>query len=128
VGPPVGRVRLALLAAAVLAAACGAPSDHANENVLLRVSGTGTQTTQSFTASTAWSITWSFDCGAGSSGSLFVDIYNASDHTPDFKNRGIVAEGEQAAADTSRFANPGAFYLQVTTTCAWTIKVFELAR
>lgn len=124
-GSPVGRARLALLAATVLAAACGAPSDHPGENVLLRASGTGTQTTQSFTASGAWSIAWSFDCGTGSGGSFFVDIYNASDHTPDFKNRGVVADGKQAAADTSRFANPGTFYLQVTTTCAWTIKVFE---
>lgn len=93
--------------------------------VLLQASGTGTQITQSFTASAAWGIAWSFDCGSGSGGSFFLDVYNASDHTPDFKNRGVAAEGEQSAADTSHFANPGTFYLEVTTTCEWTIKVFE---
>ena len=56
---------------------------------------------------------------------FFVDVYNAADHTPDFKNRGIDAEGEEEAADTSHFANPGTFYLEVTTTCPWRIKVFE---
>ena len=106
-------------------AACGTPAEGPHESVLLQTSGSGTQTTKSFTASGSWSIAWSFDCGAGSGGSFFVDIFNASDHTPDFKNRGIDAEGEQQASDTSHFANPGTFYLGVTTTCGWTIKVFE---
>jgi hypothetical protein len=93
--------------------------------VLLETSGSGTLTTTTFTTSRPWSIAWSFKCSAGSGGSFFVDVYNAADHTPDFKNRGIDAEGEEEAADTSHFANPGTFYLEVTTTCPWTIKVFE---
>jgi len=125
VGPPVSRLSGLLLAALTLAIACGAPTGPPSEKVLLQASGSGTQTTRSFTASRAWSIAWTFDCGTGSGGSFFVDVYNAADHTPDFKNRGIVAEGEQAAADTSRFTNPGTFYLQVTTTCAWSIRAFE---
>jgi len=124
VGAPLSALRVFLLAAVVLAA-CGAPSEASHESVLLQTSGSGTETTATFTATGAWSIAWSFDCGAGSGGSFFVDVYNASDRTPDFKNRGIVAEGEQHAADTSHFANPGTFYLQITTRCAWTIKVFE---
>ena len=109
----------------MLAAACGTPSKGPHESVLLQTSGGGTQTTATFTASRPWSIAWSFDCGAGTGGSFFVDVYNASDYTPDFKNRGIAAEGEQTAADTAHFANPGTFYLGITTTCAWTIRIFE---
>ena len=56
---------------------------------------------------------------------LGMDIYNASDRTPDFKNRGIAAEGEQQATDTSHFANPGTFYLQITTTCSWRLTAYE---
>ena len=115
-----------LFAAVVLAmASCNGPAGSTQPHVLLQTSGSGNQTTSPFTASRPWSIAWSFDCGADSGGSFFLDLYNATDHTPDFKNRGIAAEGEQKAADTTRFANPGMFYLEVTTTCAWTIRVFE---
>ena len=93
--------------------------------MLLQTSGTGTQTTGSFTASGPWSIAWSFDCGADVGASLFVDIFNASDRTPDFENRGVDVESEQHAADTSHFTHPGTFYLQVTTTCDWKLRVFE---
>jgi hypothetical protein len=89
------------------------------------MSGTGTQTTKEFTAAGPWSIAWSFDCGTDSGGSFFLDVFNASDHTPDFKNRGVDVEGEQHDSATSHFANPGTFYLQITSTCAWSIRVFE---
>ena len=124
-GSPVSRLPKLLLAAALVLAACGVPSGHPHQTVLLRATGMGTQTTQSFTASGPWSIAWSFHCDSGSGGSLFIDVFNASDHTPDFKNRGIAAEGEQSGADTSHFANPGSFYLEITSTCAWTINVYE---
>ena len=100
-------------------------TERSHQSVLMKASGGGTQTTATFTASRPWSIAWAFDCGAGSGGSFFVDIYNASDRTPDFKNQGIAAEGEQQAADTSHFASPGTFYLQITTTCSWRLTAYE---
>jgi hypothetical protein len=109
----------------VLAGACGTTTPAPHESVVLQTSGSGTQTTKEFTVTGPWSIAWSFDCGADSGGSFFLDVFNASDHTPDFKNRGVDVEGEKHDSATSRFANPGTFYLEITSTCSWSIRVFD---
>jgi hypothetical protein len=109
----------------MLAAACGTTTPAPHESVLLQTSGSGTQTTKEFTATGPWSIAWSFDCGTDGAGSFFLDVFNASDHTPDFKNRGVDVEGEQHDSATSHFAHPGTFYFEITSTCAWSIRVFE---
>jgi hypothetical protein len=63
---------------------------------------------------------WSYDCGNGR-GVFVVDVYS-SDRTPDFAHPGVNEEGDK---DSGVYRVPGAgrFYLEVTTTCKWTVKV-----
>ena len=52
-----------------------------------------------------------------------VDVYEA-DKTPDFKSPGVSEEGGKDAG-IYHVPESGRFYLEVTSTCMWTLKVVE---
>jgi hypothetical protein len=67
---------------------------------------------------------WSYDCAkAGGSGVFVIDVFEA-DRTPDFKFPGVSEEGDKDAS-VYHVAGAGRFYLDVTTTCSWRLKIFE---
>jgi hypothetical protein len=67
---------------------------------------------------------WSYDCtDSGGKGVFIVDVFNA-DRTPDFKSPGVSEEGDR---DSGVYHVPtsGRFYLEITTTCTWSLNVEE---
>ena len=109
--------------AALAVAECGGPQPV----VLLSVAGTGNAgETIDSPSSRGWDMAWSYDCSkSGGRGVFVVDVYDAG-RTPDFKHPGVSEEGD---ADSAVYHVPGAgrFYLDVTTTCAWTLRVVASA-
>ena len=90
-------------------------------------SGTGNGTaTFVATSSRGWDLHWSYDCSTtGGTGIFVVDVYGA-DKTPDFKHPGVSEQGDR---DSGVYHVPenGRSYLDITTTCKWTVKVLEEA-
>ena len=102
--------------------ACGSPQPV----IRLDVSGTGNASEMfAVTGQRGWNAEWSYDCSkTGGRGVFVLDVFNA-DRTPDFVHPGISEEGD---SDSGVYHVPqsGRFYLDVTTTCAWKLKVVEL--
>jgi hypothetical protein len=94
--------------------------------VRLNASGTGNASeTFAVTGKRGWNVEWSYNCvKTGGRGVFVVDVFSA-DRTPDFVHPGISEEGD---SDSGVYNVPesGRFYLDVTTTCAWSLKVLEL--
>ncbi|HSS62433.1 MAG TPA: hypothetical protein VLK30_13345 [Candidatus Limnocylindrales bacterium] len=88
--------------------------------MLLDAAGTG-NASETLVAARGWDMHWSYDCGAH--GVFVVDVYN-SDHTPDFKSPGVNEEGDNDSS-TYHVDGAGRYYLEITTTCRWTVKVVE---
>jgi hypothetical protein len=107
----------------VLLAGCGG-SQPRSETVLLADSGTGhaTETIDS-PGEHGWDMHWTYDC-AGGGGVFAADVFD-SDHTPDFGHPGIYEEGGGGNAGVYHVPGKGRFYLEITTTCAWAVKVVE---
>jgi cytoskeletal protein RodZ len=89
---------------------------------LLDVSGSGTKTTEDFTASGNWNLNWSYDCssfGYGQ-GNFQVMVYNA-DGSPSFENTPVNELGK-SGSDTEYYHTGGTFYLVVNSECIWNIQ------
>ncbi|HET7338004.1 MAG TPA: hypothetical protein VFK22_00530 [Candidatus Dormibacteraeota bacterium] len=70
-------------------------------------------------------VKWSYDCSStGGRGVFAVDVFK-SDKTPDFKHPGVNEEGDQDAG-TFHLPGPARYYLEITTTCAWKLRVVEV--
>jgi hypothetical protein len=104
-------------------AACGSPQPE----IRFDASGIGNASeTFAATGKHGWNVEWSYDCSkTGGSGVFVVDVFNA-DRTPDFVHPGISEEGDRDSG-VYHVLESGRFYLDVTTTCAWTLKVIDLA-
>jgi hypothetical protein len=110
---------IALLA--LCAASCGG---HA-EVVVLDASGTGNATEMLDSGSkNGWDLHWRYDCSSTGGHGVFVADVLRSDKTPDFTAPGVNEEGDK---DSGVYHVPGAgrFYLEITSTCKWTVKVVE---
>ena len=101
-------------------ASCGASAPQ--PKVLLEAVGNG-NATETFVVNSknGWDLRWSYHCGGP--GLFVVDVFH-SDRTPDFKHPGVNEEG---ASDSAVYHVPesGRFYLEITTTCTWTVRVSE---
>ena len=89
----------------------------------MHASGTGNGEATLVSAGTSgWNLHWSYDCSnaAGGRGVFIVDVFKA-DHSPDTAAPGLF---EQGTKDTAVYHVPGAgrFYLEVTSTCRWTLE------
>lgn len=88
---------------------------------LLKVSGSGTKSTQKFTASGDWDLNWSYDCSNfGYKGNFQVFVYNG-DGSMSFSNSGVNQLG-MSGADVEHYHSGGTFYLTVNSECSWKIE------
>ena len=89
---------------------------------LLDISGSGSKTTESFTAASAWNLTYSYDCSNfGGRGNFQVFIYNG-DGSMSFSNSGVNQLGA-SGSDTDYYHTGGTYYLEVNSECSWHITV-----
>lgn len=89
---------------------------------LLKLSGSGTKTTQSFTAAKNWDLNWSYDCSNfGNQGNFVVTTYNDSG-SPSFSNAPVNQLGSSDSG-VEHYHNGGTFYLEVNSECKWNIEV-----
>ena len=88
---------------------------------LLDLTGSGTKTTQKFTAASDWDLNWSYDCTNFSSGTgnFQVFVYQG-DGTMSLDNAGV---NQLGAKDTNveHYHTGGTFYLEVNSECSWHI-------
>ena len=99
------------------AAAAPAPVPTAPQT-LLKLSGSGTKSTQKFTAGGDWDLNWSYDCSSfGYKGNFQVFVYN-SDGSISFSNSGVNQLG-MSDSGVEHYHSGGTFYLEVNSECSW---------
>ena len=112
---------------AALLGACGG-TQPAEPLTLLDDSGTGNASESVDSPDEhGWDLNWSYDCsGSGGRGVFTADVFDA-DRTPNFKTPGVNEEGSY---DSGVYHVPGKgrFYLEITSTCTWTVKVVQAHR
>jgi len=90
--------------------------------VLLSDSGTGSATeTVDSPSERGWDLHWSYDC-AGGPGVFAAEVFD-SERTPDFAHPGVNEEGGGKDSGVYHVPGKGRFYLEITTTCSWSVKV-----
>jgi hypothetical protein len=89
--------------------------------VLLDVQGTGTKSTNKFTAGGDWDLTWSYDCSSfGSQGNFQVILYGQN--SSDLKGIPVNELGAKGN-DVTHEHDSGTFYLEMNSECAWHVTV-----
>ena len=107
----------------VFSAARASQSEGKQPALALNRSGSGTEKTATFASSGGWNLAPAFDCSeAGGLGTFVLDVYNADKRHARFEQPGVNQQGS-AGSDVLHFNKPGRFYLEITTTCRWTVKV-----
>ncbi len=97
------------------------PIAPAAPQTLLKLSGSGTKSTQKFTAAGDWDLNWSYDCSNfGYKGNFQVFVYNG-DGSMSFSNIGVNQLGI-SGADVEHYHSGGTFYLTVNSECSWKIE------
>jgi outer membrane biosynthesis protein TonB len=98
-----------------------APAAASYGAAIFELRGNGVKITQPFSASSAWVLTYSYDCSAVKdaepSFSLKIDglsVYMAP-----------IQRDERRASATVFIHQPGTFYLEIETPCAWRVKAFN---
>ena len=90
--------------------------------VLLDIAGSGSKTTQKFTAGGDWDLNWNYDCSNfGQSGNLIVMIYDGNGSLS-YRNTGVNQLGDSGSG-VEHYHNSGTFYLVVNSVCKWNIEV-----
>ncbi len=96
-----------------------APVPHVQQ-VLLQVSGSGTKSTQTFTAPSSWTLDYSYDCSSyGYKGNFQIMTYTA-DGNMDFSNTPVNQLGK-SGSDTEYYHSGGQLYLEINSECSWTV-------
>jgi hypothetical protein len=84
--------------------------------VLLNIKGSGTKTTQKFSAKEDWDLRWSFDCANfGTEGNFIVDPTGDGFVTP-------VNQLGKRGSGVEHYHSGGTYYLEVISECDWTLK------
>ena len=119
-----------LLAGKVPITPTGTPAPPVITTAVLRLAGTGSQTSTMFRVPTAWQVQYGFDCSSlpGDNGSVRVVIFNA-DGSPllpaslaDVGDGPFRLVGERGTGSRD-FADAGTYYLSVQSECSWSIIV-----
>jgi hypothetical protein len=102
----------------------GPPPASPTGKTLLDVSGSGNNTTQTFSAAGAWDIAWSFDCSSMHQGRDFFVSPQGVGATSDAGGNGVITSGEQEAG-LANYKGGGTFQLKVATDppCTWHLVV-----
>ncbi len=94
----------------------------ATQQTLLDISGSGTKTTQKFTAAGDWDLNWSYDCSNfGYAGNFAVMIYDG-DGSMSYKNA-LINQSGKSGTDVEHYHNGGTYYLVVNSVCKWKMNV-----
>jgi hypothetical protein len=104
-------------------AATSAPAPTASApQVLLDLSGSGTKSTQKFTAAGDWDLNWSYDCSNfGYKGNFQVFVYNG-DGSMSLNNTGVNQLG-MSDSGVEHYHSGGTFYFTVNSECSWKMQV-----
>ena len=94
--------------------ASGQPAD-----VILQLAKSGSTTTDRFTVGSTWAISWQFDCSKAGSDNTFKLAVQGSSYTLPIIKSGL------SGSDTTYFHQPGTYYIELTTQCAWKIAVLQ---
>jgi hypothetical protein len=102
----------------------GPPPASPTGKTLLDVSGSGENTTHTFSAAGAWDLTWTFDCSSMGQGRDFFISPMGAGPTSDAGGSGVITAGEQEAG-LARYKGAGTFQLKVSTDppCTWHLTV-----
>lgn len=114
----VSALQTAVAAATSPATAAAQPGA---KRVLLDVTGSGTTTTQKFTAPGDWNLAWSYDCSSffGGTGVFQAYIYNG-DGSLSLQNSLVNQLGANGHG-VEHYHHGGTFYLVVNSVCSWHI-------
>ncbi len=100
------------------------PTTASGSAAVLSLSGSGTNSTRTFTVSGDWDLSWSYDCrNFGFEGNFIVFVYE-SDGSPSVSNVGVNQLGPSGTG-VEHYHAGGTYYLQVISTCSWTISVID---
>lgn len=89
---------------------------------LLDLSGSGTKTTQKFTAGGDWDLNWTYNCSNfGGQGNFQVMIYDGSGSLS-FQNA-MVNQLGKSDTGVEHYHNAGTYYFVVNSECKWSVKV-----
>jgi hypothetical protein len=128
---------LAIAVGAAASSSCGSPASSSpaaadtavpspSPQVLLALKGSGTKTTQKFSAASDWDLQWTYDCRAfiggypGGHGNFIVDVLNGDGSRSQNQGTNQLGVKDQGV---EHFHVGGTFYLEVTSECTWTMKV-----
>lgn len=129
--------RKCMVAGMVLAAACGVSGETTTPAVpdtqetqadqaentapvtLLELSGSGTKTTQSFSARGDWDLEWSYDCSSfGMEGNFIVSGQG-------FNVLGVNQLGPKGSG-VEHYHDGGSGHLEIISTCDWTVRAVDV--
>jgi len=97
------------------------PPQPTAPQVLLDIKGSGTKSTQKFTAGSDWDLNWSYDCSNfGYQGNFQVTVFNG-DGTESFNNAPVNQLGK-SGSDVEHYHAGGTYYLEVNSECNWHIQ------
>ena len=121
-----GKASVSPSSTAPVISTAASPSVHASTpaasvsapGVMLHVSSTGPQITGRFTSKAAWDLSWSYDCGRNV-GDFSAQVYSANNQIAGF---GVSDFGVKATGN-KRYSAPGTYYLQISSSCSWSIDV-----
>lgn len=103
------------------AASSSAPTAKAKQQ-LLDVQGSGTKSTNTFTAAGDWDLTWSYDCSNFGAQGNFVVIAKTKDNNPAFRINPVNQLGAKGN-DVDHYHQGGSYFLEVNSECNWHITV-----
>jgi hypothetical protein len=88
--------------------------------VLLQLKGSGTKSTQTFTAPSNWTLDYTYDCSSFSNGkgNFQVYVFNADGS---MSSASGVNQLGSSGSDTEYYHQGGSLYLEVNSECSWTI-------
>jgi hypothetical protein len=96
-----------------------APAPH-QAVVLLQLKGSGTKSTQTFTAPSNWTLDYTYDCSSFSSGRGNFQVYIFNVDGSMSPASGVNQLGS-TGSDTEYYHQGGSLYLEVNSECSWTV-------
>ncbi len=94
----------------------------AESQTLLKISGSGSKTTEKFTVAGDWDLNWTYDCkNFGQSGNFQVFIFT-DDGQMSFNNSPVNQLG-MSDSGVEHYHKGGTYYLTMNSVCKWSIEV-----
>lgn len=91
--------------------------------MLLDLAGSGTKSTQKFTAAGDWDLAWTYDCSKFSDGTGNFAVFAYGDNNQMAVSINGVNQLGANGSSTEHYHAGGTFYFQILSECTWTVKV-----